>query len=354
MRRVLLEQGFPLHDIFPLDVRPRWHRWAYKVTGRATQRFYHWDREPEFLAELKRQIEDRCQSERIDILFAPSSLPLTLVETRARTAFSTDQMFPSLFEGYVRPPTARYRDLGMRQERLALARADLVVLPSRWAVDTAVTACGADRNRLRQIPWGANLAREPSNEAVVRMIDARTRRRSCNLVFIGREWHRKGGDLVVATVRHLRERGLAPALTIIGAEPPEPLPPGTNVIPFLDKSTAEGAGTFDEVMAAADLLFVPSRAEAYGQVFCEAAAFGLPVVSSRVGGIPSIVEDGVTGRLCHLPATASSIAAVIAELVADRDTLAAMGAAARRRYVSDLNWRVFGERLASALMNQRH
>jgi glycosyltransferase involved in cell wall biosynthesis len=157
---------------------------------------------------------------------------------------------------------------------------------------------------------------------------------------------------VLATVRELQERGLAPALTIIGTRPTVPLPPGTHVIPFLDKSAADGARAFNELMAAADLLFVPSRAEAYGQVFCEAAAFGLPVVSSRVGGIPSIVEDGVTGRLLDLPATASSMADIVAELVTDRAAIATMGRAGRRRYLTDLNWRVFGERLASLLLDR--
>lgn len=351
MRRALIEQGFPVHDIFPLEVRPSWRHWAHKAAGRAAQRFYHWDREPDVLAELKRQVERRFAEERVDILFAPSSLPLTLVEVGARVAFSTDQMFPNLLEGYVRRPTARYRDLGMRQERRALERADVVVLPSRWAMDTAVTECGAERSRLRQILWGANLAVEPSDEDVARMIDARARRRSCHLVFIGREWHRKGGDLVLAAVRDLHARGLDPALTIIGTTPPEPLPPGTRVIQFLDKNAAEGARTFNELMAAADLLFVPSRAEAYGQVFCEAAAFGLPVISSRVGGIPSIVLDGVTGRLLDLPATAAVTADTVADLVNDRDTIASMGAAARRHYLAELNWRVFGERLASALLD---
>jgi glycosyltransferase involved in cell wall biosynthesis len=242
----------------------------------------------------------------------------------------------------------------MRQERQALAQSDLVVLPSHWAIDAAVTTCAADPRRLRQIPWGANLAVEPSDEQVERMIEARTRQRSCALVFIGREWHRKAGDVVVATVGELQRRGVACKLTIIGAAPPEPLPPTTRVIPFLNKGTAEGSRDFHAIMAAADLLFVPSRAEAYGQVFCEAAAFGLPVVSRRVGGIPSIVEDGVTGFLVEDPAPSSTFVTLISNLVADRARLAEAGRAARRRYGAVLNWRVFGERLASALTGSSH
>jgi glycosyltransferase involved in cell wall biosynthesis len=351
MRRVLIEQGFEVHDIFPLELPPRPTDWVRKIAGRGMGHFYHWDREPSHLGEIKKRIERRCADHSLDLLFAPSSLPLTLVDIGIPKVFSTDQVFPSLLAGYTRPPTARYRCQGISQECQALAGADLAVLPSRWAVDAAVTACAADPRRLRQIPWGANLAVEPSTDEVDRMIGARARRRTCALVFIGREWHRKGGDVVVATVAELQRRGVPCELTVIGTKPPEPMPPGTRVIPFLDKSSADGSREFQAIMAAADLLFVPSRAEAYGQVFCEAAAFGLPVVSRRVGGIPSIIEDGVTGFLLDDPAQPTAFATLIGGLLAKREKLAQAGCAARHRFANVLNWRVFGEQLALELAN---
>lgn len=349
MRQALVEQGFPVRDIFPLPVPPRRRDWLRKATARARARFYHWDREPAYLARLKTLIEQRCAEERPDILFAPSSLPLTMVDLDLPKVLSTDQVFPSLLAGYTRVPTARYRRLGMDQERQALAGSAATVLPSRWAIDAAVELCGADPIRLREVPWGANLALVPTGEDVERMIAARARRRTCALLFIGREWHRKGGDTVVAAVRELRRRGITSRLTVIGSEPPEPALEATRVIPFLNKGTAEGSRAFADIMAAADLLFVPSRAEAYGQVFCEAAAFGLPVLSRRVGGIGAIVEDGVTGFLLEDRATPAEFADVIAGLLGERGRLASVGHAARARYTSTLNWRAFGERLASII-----
>ena len=48
----------------------------------------------------------------------------------------------------------------------------------------------------------------------------------------------------------------------------------------------------EQIVSKSHRLLLPTRAECYGIVFCEANAYGLPVFATRVGGIPTIVKEG--------------------------------------------------------------
>jgi glycosyltransferase involved in cell wall biosynthesis len=71
-----------------------------------------------------------------------------------------------------------------------------------------------------------------------------------------------------------------------------------------------------DLMAAADLVLLPSVAEAFGLVLAEALYLGVPVVATRVGGIPEIVSDGIDGILVP-PADSGALAEAITELLSD-------------------------------------
>jgi glycosyltransferase involved in cell wall biosynthesis len=91
-----------------------------------------------------------------------------------------------------------------------------------------------------------------------------------------------------------------------------------------------------EVMAAADVLLVPSWREAFGRVAVEGMAMGVPVVVTAVGGPAELVRDGVEGRVLP-PRDPEQWAGAILELLADRTKRERMGAAgrARARSISD-------------------
>jgi D-inositol-3-phosphate glycosyltransferase len=81
---------------------------------------------------------------------------------------------------------------------------------------------------------------------------------------------------------------------------------------------------------AADLVIVPSRSESFGLVALEAAACGVPVVASAVGGLLNIVHDGVTGMLVD-GRDPARYARAMAQLLDDPAGAAAMGTAASVR-----------------------
>jgi glycosyltransferase involved in cell wall biosynthesis len=87
----------------------------------------------------------------------------------------------------------------------------------------------------------------------------------------------------------------------------------------------------------AGLLVAPSIVETFGMPVAEAMASAVPVVASRVGGLPELVVDGSTGLLVA-PDSAQDLAAAIVRLVTDRDVARAMGLAGRQRAEKMFSW----------------
>jgi glycosyltransferase involved in cell wall biosynthesis len=80
-------------------------------------------------------------------------------------------------------------------------------------------------------------------------------------------------------------------------------------------------------LAMADVVAMPSRWEGFGLVAIEAMRAGRPVVASRIGGLPEVVEEGVTGRLVPPDDPEALLAALLADTPETRRTMAEAGRA---------------------------
>jgi glycosyltransferase involved in cell wall biosynthesis len=95
-----------------------------------------------------------------------------------------------------------------------------------------------------------------------------------------------------------------------------------------------------DLLAAADIFVLPSVSEGLPVSVLEAMAAELPVVASRVGGLPELVKDGETGLLVE-PRAADELAAALGRLVADRGLRRRLGAAGRAYLHSDFDPEAF-------------
>ena len=87
------------------------------------------------------------------------------------------------------------------------------------------------------------------------------------------------------------------------------------------------------LLATADLFLLPSQEEAFGLAALEAMSCGVPVIATKVGGVPEVVEDGKTGFLLP-PGDVESMARAALALLTDRQRHAEFREAARRRAVA--------------------
>lgn len=107
-----------------------------------------------------------------------------------------------------------------------------------------------------------------------------------------------------------------------------------------DRVMIKGGLPHEEVPAALqqiDVFCMPSLAESFGVAAVEAAASGLPVVASRTGGIPEVVQDGSTGILVE-PGDPLALGNALCDLVTDPDRMSTMGEAGRAMVERSFDW----------------
>jgi glycosyltransferase involved in cell wall biosynthesis len=333
-----VQRIFPLRDDF------RTQRWVQKLFWHALGRQYLFDRDPGLLRSYARQVDDTLAQESGDVVFSPGTLAISHLQTDLPITFCSDASLAALLDFY--PAYSRLspflRRTAEQSETQALARTALAVYPSEWAAKSAIAHYGLPADRVAVIPFGANLGGDNTESPVFDSIEARDFQ-TIRLLFIGREWERKGGDLVIDTARLLTQRGLNVQVDVAGPK----RAPLSSRLPFvryhgpLDPANPEQRSKLAELYRQAHLLFVPSRAEAFGLVFAEASAFGVPVISTATGGIPGAIRNGLNGHLLPLEAGPEDYAAVIEKTVGDPADYRALAQSSFHEFKTRLNWETF-------------
>jgi glycosyltransferase involved in cell wall biosynthesis len=247
--------------------------------------------------------------------------------------------FPTLS----RDAVLRLRD----RQRSIYAGAAGVLAMSRWFADHLIEVSGVSAGRVHVVHPGASALDRPGGlaggvgsggsasgagpgvgpsggpgaAAADRRLSGPRRR----LLFVGRDFHTKAGEVVVAATALLR-RDVDPAITLTVVGPsswplPGEIPPGVEFRGRLPVDVL--AGLYDQH----DLFVLPSRFEGFGISFVEALAHGLPCVGRRAFAMPEIVTPGVNGDLVDGDDPAE-LAGRIAALLADDALYERVGAAA--------------------------
>ena len=233
-------------------------------------------------------------------------------------------------------------------EQAAISNSAFTTLSSRWAARSVCDHYGKAAGAVRTISWGCNMPHVPATEiAPEPEADA-----PCRLLFIGLDWERKGGDIVIETAALLREANFPCHFDLVGALPDTAvLASNVTLHGRLIKSDPEQLATFTGLLRGASILFLPTRQDCTPMVFAEANALGVPALASDVGGVSGVVSDGENGMLLPGDATAADFANAIISLWNDRPRYLAMRLSARAAYDDRLNWRAWAKGMA-AMINE--
>lgn len=162
------------------------------------------------------------------------------------------------------------------------------------------------------------------------------------ILFVGKEFVRKGGDVLLAAFARVRERLPDARCVVVGPADIGVVPPGVELLGPLRK---DDPAEFARLLAAygeADVFCLPTRYEPLGIVTIEAMYAGLPCVTSDTWAMGEMVADGETGYTVPVDDDVA-LADRLHALLADPTRAAAMGAAGRSRALERFSWRASAE-----------
>jgi len=327
--------------------------------GRKNGRRFAGKQQPSpFTPELTQAVKQDIERSRYDALLAlhastviPSlKIECPLVYVTDATAALLNNYYPTRQE-----LSEQYIEQLQKCEETTIAKSDAVLVPTQWAADSVVQDYGAEPSRVHTIEWGGNLDRMPHSSGELASEELASEKmaveslasdwpqpsgdRQIRFLFVGLDWHRKGGDIATKMIEVLRASGVEAVMTVVGASiPKQDRSPYVRSLGMLNRANRQESAKLDRLFCSADFYIHPARAECYGHVLCEALGFGVPVIATRTGGISQCVIDGETGVLLRPEASAEEFAQSVQELLADRPALTEMSANAVQDFRKRLNW----------------
>lgn len=220
-------------------------------------------------------------------------------------------------------------------DKRAMLGAKKVFFSSNWAAQHAVQHYGLKEEQYSVFPFGANMDEIPDRETALKAKD----KSEWRLLLVGTYWKNKGADIALNALSYLTEKGINARLTIVGCQPYEPIRNNRLlIIPFVDKNSPEGIKQLRELYLSHHFFILPTRFDCTPIVFCEASAFGVPVLSSDTGGVRGHVREGKNGFLLPFEDKGEGFANKIIDVISKPGYYEQLTESTRRCYEEELNW----------------
>jgi glycosyltransferase involved in cell wall biosynthesis len=333
----LLREGFSEHKLVVLDVvrdllanggwkaRLLWFKAAlFHAFPVLRKKNSPWDfvlRDPQGWRLISSLMQEVADPSEVKFVFQTQSLfdasvkgtPLFVYTDHTRLAH---RRYPGALR---KPMSSRWIQL----EKELYWKAEVCFTTSRFAADSIIEDYGVPADRVDSVESGCNIVIPdvlPERGSPPRVI-----------LFLGVEWERKGGPVLLEAMKTVRHEFPYAVLEVVGCGSPGGNIPG---VVFRGRIPKEDVATR---LLQADIMCLPSRSEPSAVAISEAAGYGLPVVSTRVGGTPERVIHGETGLLVE-PNDAASLASALLNVMRDPAIARRFGKAGRELVLKKYTW----------------
>lgn len=307
------------------DIRPaRIDHLLERGIGRLTNRTYS----PHHAVLSSRQrgavVAKRVAATGADLVLAVSAstdiayarLPQPVVQVGDTTFAALMGLYPMVQQ--LHPLSTRQ---ALRVDRDAAHATRCFAMMTEWAVRSLVDE-GVSADRAHSVPFGPSV--QP------RFLATRQPHAELALLLVASDWERKGGPAALAAVERAKIAGHRVRLTAVGNLPQLP--------DWVDARGRVPRHALADLYQEHDVLLELATANTAGMTLTDAAAFGLPVIATDVGGVSTIVRDGETGILVRPGEHNIADAVAAIATLSDAGRWRAMSAASRKRHETLLNW----------------
>lgn len=230
-------------------------------------------------------------------------------------------------------PRARPRILDL--ERRMYVGAAHVLAMGRPAADSLIADYGVDKRRISVVGGGLMFDAMPPESPVV---DEPT------ITFVGRDFERKGGEVLLEAFTLVRHEIPEATLHLVGVQRISPHPA------VVCHGTVESREHVAQLYRRTRVFCMPSRYEPYGFAFAEAMAHGVPCVGTNVQSIPEILDHGCAGLIVP-PGDPGALAEALVRVLRSDELARQLGAAGRAHVQHSLTWAAVARRAAPALID---
>jgi glycosyltransferase involved in cell wall biosynthesis len=121
------------------------------------------------------------------------------------------------------------------------------------------------------------------------------------------------------------------------------------VVPFLNKNDEKQLRALELLYMTSDFLLLPTRGDCTPIVFCEANAYGLPVITTDTGGVSSVINEGENGFMLPYDARGDDYAELVAKLYWDDLRYSELVRSSRAAFDDRLNWDAWGQSMTGLI-----
>jgi glycosyltransferase involved in cell wall biosynthesis len=287
-------------------------------------------------------VERKLDKTGFDLIFSSNSPDyIAYLNTNIPIVYSRDttfNLFVDYYPSFYGLKRAQIKE-GNEIEKFAIQKSWKIIYSSEWAARSAIHFYGADKEKISILHFGANLIYEPKPEKTqLETVEEGV----CQLLFVGVDWVRKGGDVAYRAFRRLKSEGFKCKLFLVGCETTlDEDDPDVEHIPFLNKNNSREFDKLYEIYSRSHFLLLPTHADCTPIVFSEAAAFGIPVLTNDTGGNSSVIREGVNGYLFPAGSDESYYADTIKKVFFNKELYLMLRKNSREEFDRRLSWKVW-------------